>query len=261
MTKLLSQIPNDWEILVGDNNSEDDTWKVLDAFPKVVRFHRAMNIGALGNILDLYGRATQPYITYLGDDDELIVEKVRAYLEMLESTKAAAVYAPWELWNEVNEKSMGQFYRVNDGEDLYTLVMKAGMLPEIAIYRRDLMKTELKQSRNADWNFVTLAHLLHHQQIILGRTPFYRSTVYHTLDASNPRQQQGTYQALFQLDRLRAGVEYLAGSQGWCGDKFQLDLAQMMAERMKVARRIWIDKGDLVAVREMSIRLKAYETC
>ncbi|MBF4555102.1 glycosyltransferase [Pseudomonas sp. p50] len=90
LRSILEQIPEDSEVLVGDDGSTDETLLIVEAFHdariKIIR--NTMNLGYIGNFENLIAVATGEYI-FLSDQDDLWppgrVEKMISAMKSSES--------------------------------------------------------------------------------------------------------------------------------------------------------------------------------
>lgn len=88
LAAALNGISETVEIIISDNCSTDDTYKVAAAFvkndPRVQLLRQEENIGAEGNFWFLWGHAAGKYVWIIGDDDLL---EVNALLDVLAELK------------------------------------------------------------------------------------------------------------------------------------------------------------------------------
>lgn len=261
LNRLLQWAPMEWEIIIGENVCTDDTYHFLQHHPLKERFrviHHTQKVGAEDNLFRLVKEATKPFVTYLADDDEFISDELMASLKVLEASRASALFAPWEMWSGLSNSSGGMFYTPNPDHTLQQAIFEDGLLPEIGIYLTSDAKEVLINPRTAHWGFVALAKFIQKSGVVLHDRPFYRSIFNHPLDPHNQRPQEGRTQAINHLDRYRAGLEYLAGSQGWCGAWVQQQINKLMRIRMGIGVRLADAAGDAATREELRIRLRAH---
>lgn len=82
---VLSQSDPDWELLIMDDNSSDDTWEVVKTYhdPRIRAFHSERTRGAATSTNDLYQRSTGSLIVHLDSDDRYhpeFISRQRAFL-------------------------------------------------------------------------------------------------------------------------------------------------------------------------------------
>lgn len=81
---------NKIEILIGNNNSTDDTEEIILNFTKKIKpaysfryYKNEINLGLVGNLFELCKKSTGTYIWWVGDDDLYHADIVRTVLETL----------------------------------------------------------------------------------------------------------------------------------------------------------------------------------
>lgn len=87
---LMQDVDFDYEILVGDDASTDNTAKIVSEFSarhpeKVILIRREKNLGGALNAFDLYKRAKGKYIAHMDGDDIAFPKKLRMQVDALES--------------------------------------------------------------------------------------------------------------------------------------------------------------------------------
>lgn|SRR3990167_988594 len=93
---VLNQTYTDFEVLVCDDASTDNTWQIVESFSdkriRFVRYQKNIGVISVRNIAIVDSRGD--YIALLDDDDEWLPPKLEKQLELLEgsSTKLGAVY-------------------------------------------------------------------------------------------------------------------------------------------------------------------------
>lgn len=72
LSSILEQIPEDAEVLVGDDGSSDETLRIIEGFhdARIRIIKNTTNLGYIGNFENLIGAATGDYI-FLSDQDDL----------------------------------------------------------------------------------------------------------------------------------------------------------------------------------------------
>ena len=107
-----------FEIVISDNASLDDTEiMVKDFYGKLpIRyFKQILNKGGANNLKNAQRHAQGVLLMYLADDDLFHIEGLnKAVNIMLKEQNIAAIYAPWTLFDLVNQKKYGEFYQTSD---------------------------------------------------------------------------------------------------------------------------------------------------
>src|SRR5215472_7218774 len=92
-TAIESALKQTWpqkEIIVIDDGSRDESWKVISSFGRAIRAERQNNQGALKTRNRLLSLAQGQWIQYLDADDELAADKIELQLRCRE--QAEVVY-------------------------------------------------------------------------------------------------------------------------------------------------------------------------
>lgn len=83
-------LENSIEILISDNNSEDNTWKLIchykDKFDFISTNKNDYNIGAKSNVLKSMELANSEYVLFLGDDDRIRKNALPELLNIIRSS-------------------------------------------------------------------------------------------------------------------------------------------------------------------------------
>ena len=112
----IEELGYSYELLIGDNASEDDTADVVRKYEDQLALRyirRPNNVGAVQNISQLFGAAKGRYVVYLADDDLLRLEVLGRYIGYLEANpEVGAVFAPWFLHDRVAGEDFDQFYSI-----------------------------------------------------------------------------------------------------------------------------------------------------
>lgn len=262
-----------YEIVVADNASDDATGEVLAQFAQTLplRYLRhAHNIGGYPNVQFVMSQAVGKYLVYLSDDDCLLGEPLAATVAKMEADPGIAiVYAPWLMYDLVEQRELGQFYSVP--QDLYVPRGRHGVLldhvlrhhifPEVQVVRREAFNATLPRVREpAFLAFMHSADYLTRGAVLIQQQPFYVSITRYFADEQ--RTQLGTEEVEHAWDRYRGGLDYLlARSTQDIGVEerhgYQLRIQRMVAERMAVAVRLRHAKGrDAVDTYYIAMRIR-----
>ncbi|WP_181707484.1 glycosyltransferase family 2 protein [Chthonobacter rhizosphaerae] len=209
-----------FEIVIADDCSTDGTADYLASLsgePRVRAIRRARNSGFLDNYAFVMRRARGKYAIFLGDDDLLIPETVVDYIGRMEADPSLGmVQAPWLMMDErPGGGPIGPFYRI-PGETRFArgayqpflqFLFDHHVFPEFMIIRRDILAGSISSACPfIFWAFLYTARALAHADILFIPEPFARVTAV----SSDPRTQQGNSETMFQWDRYRGGIEYVA---------------------------------------------------
>jgi poly(ribitol-phosphate) beta-N-acetylglucosaminyltransferase len=254
LVQQLRDFPYAYEIVIADNASPDDTGKVVREFAGQlpIRYLRHdSNIGCFPNVQFVMLQAAGRYVVYLSDDDCVLGEPLaRAVGAMEAEPQIVVTYAPWLLYDLVEQRPQGQFYQVP--QDLrvphraHALllhhILKHHIFPEIHIARRDVMERLMPRiNEHAFYAFVQAADYLSQGDVLIQREPFYVSITRYFADEN--RSQAGSEEVEYAWDRYRGGLEYMmacAGDSVSAEERagFALRIQQMIAVRMSVAIRL-----------------------
>jgi len=279
LAQQLQGFPFPFEIVIADNASPDRTGAVVQAGSQrlPIRYLRHdSNIGCFPNVQFVMLQAAGRYVVYLSDDDCVLGEPLaRAVAAMEADPQIVVTYAPWLLYDLVDQKPQGQFYKVPQDlrvprhahAVLLDHVLRHHIFPEIHIARRDVMQRLMPRiNEHAFYAFVQAADYLSQGDVLIQREPFYVSITRYFADES--RSQAGSEEVEYAWDRYRGGLEYLmacAGNGVSAEERagFALRIQQMIAVRMSVAIRLrHVGQKDPVDTYTIAMRLRGmgYET-
>jgi poly(ribitol-phosphate) beta-N-acetylglucosaminyltransferase len=209
-----------YELLIGDNASEDDTAEVVRKYEDqlAIRYvRRPENVGAYRNLSKLFEAAQGRYVVYIADDDLLIPGVLGRYIAHLEAhPDVGAVFAPWFFHDRVAGKDTGQFYVVEqetriearDHAALFDVLVNGHIFPEIYVARTFLAR-EVAGAANpfAYIFFVRIAAMLDRAAVTFSPEPFYRQVSRYFEGES--RTRAGHEEVKEGWDRYRGGLEYI----------------------------------------------------
>ena len=270
----------DWEFIISDNCSEDDTENTAEDFKSVLNikyFKQAENIGPVKNIQFAYSKSSATYAVYLADDDILSVENVNKYAEFLnQHTQVSALFSPWNLIDGVTENFMGQFYSHNQDEIILkgdyssctNFILEHKIFPEIFIVRTDIVKSRANDHPFVHIFFAWLQQCIKQGDVIFTKTPFYNSITRHPMDEGNGRNQLGNEEVQTAWDRYRGGMELLIGAARdqqieinvELFSKWYTKVHEIIQERMFVGLRLNLLAGKFIDSYWLYMRLRSYGT-
>ena len=273
LRKTLADFP-DAEILVSDNDSTDDSWGLSWAPSSLARaqwIRQPTNIGAFNNMREVLLASDTKYCCYLGDDDYLLPAEVQKGIDFLEANpNVVAYYAPCQLWDEVEQKSVFEAFYQPDGPQtfshdprgrvaLWNFVHAHHVWPEHAIYRRSELDAILaKRSATAYWCFTDLANATTVGEVHFHDKPYYRNITQHPV---GQRYKLGDAQCLTDFEVYRTGLELMAFDlfQGFpIPPESHRGINDMIRQfiwvRMEVAGRLYRAQGNMQMAEEMHKR-------
>jgi glycosyltransferase involved in cell wall biosynthesis len=103
---VLSQTFTDFELLISDNASQDETSKVIQSFrdPRITYIRKAKNIGLVDNWNSCLATARGPYVTILSDDDLMNPDNLAQKVRALDKNKSVGlVHANFHIIDEKGE--------------------------------------------------------------------------------------------------------------------------------------------------------------
>ncbi len=283
----IGELGYSYEVLIGDNASEDDTPEIVRAYDgrlNIRYFRRLDNLGADRNIRQLYGAARGRYLVYLADDDLLIPSALGGHIAYLEENpEVGAVFAPWFTHDRVAEVDLDQFYSVDqetfiaagDHGPLFDFIVKGHVFPEVYLARTDLARDVAGDSNPFAFYFFVLITLMVDRSAVTFRPePFYRSVIRYFEGESHSRA--GHEEVKAGWDRYRGGLDYIlsrvahlldAENLAWCNRAIQhfVNIRMHVALRLRTLEaRDWIDNyyiaNRLRCVGDDSLLPAPYET-
>jgi glycosyltransferase involved in cell wall biosynthesis len=210
----------DFEVLISDNASTDDTPELvaefMDRYKQIRYIRQTRNVGSEANMVAAYRQAIGDYTTYLADDDLVLPDQLAQVVKYLDAHPGVAVcYTPWELWNDVHKVRLAVFYHL-DAEarfskttagDLCNFIIGSHVFPEIFVYRSEALRSIMYRQHKIYWAFANMINVLNYGDVVFLPTIFYRSVTEHW--AGEQREQEGNKQVLSEWDLYRGGLEYM----------------------------------------------------
>ena len=283
----IGELGYSYELLIGDNASEDDTPNVVGRYEDrlAIRYvQRAENMGPARNLWQLFGTAKGRYIVYIADDDLLIPAALGRHIAYLETNPdVGAVFAPWFLHDRIAGQDVDQFYAIEqptriaagDYGALFDLLVNGHVFPEIYVARTSLARQVAGETNSfAFFFFVQITAMVDRAAVTFSPEPFYRFVTRYFEDEF--RAQTGNDEVKFAWDRYRGGLEYILSRVAHLLDEHNLAWCRRAIEhfvdaRMQVALRLrtldgkdWVDNyyiaNRLRCVGNDSLLAAPYET-
>jgi glycosyltransferase domain-containing protein len=264
-----------YEIVISDNASEDNTAEVVEEFIArglpIRYFRRATNGGSLANTVCAFHHAVGEYVLYYADDDFLVPEGLAEVVKYLDANPdVSACHAPWYLYDEVADKDVGLFYKLDSDRkfpqgsfaEVFQFIFERHIFPETGVYRGTALRSAWVPREFCFWAFAYLAHFLDQGAVAFLNKPFYRSVT--TSKIAPRRQQAGLDQVMTDWDKYRGGLEYflyLGIKRGKIPNTREARMVYdekcriFMLNRMAVAIRFWAARKDYVKVYELYTRM------
>lgn len=109
LESVLNQSYTDFEIILVDNNSTDNTYNVLldymKRFPKIIHVYRETNKGAPAARNKGLTEATGEWIQFLDSDDELLPAKLESQIAVAQNSKADIIVGECYLYKTIKGKT------------------------------------------------------------------------------------------------------------------------------------------------------------
>jgi glycosyltransferase involved in cell wall biosynthesis len=273
LAESLGDFKHPHEIVISDNASTDNTEEIVRSFVgrlPIRYFRQISNIGSESSLIFAIEQAKGQFVMYLADDDFVDIQGLTVAIDSLTShPEAVALYAPWRLYDLVNNTNQGTFYsqpadiliQRNDYASLVKHVVAHRVWPEISIVRTESFKRVMPKFNSlAYWAFTIPCDYLTCGQILFSATPFYISISSYFPDET--RGQAGHEETESAWDRYRGGWEYMLGRA--IANLTQEEIAiirtgidRMVIDRMAVALRLrWQNTKDPVDSYYLACRLR-----
>lgn len=272
--KELSIFPYQYELIISNNASTDETSAVVEAWLEklpITYINQSENIGSVANVESAFSHASGIFSMYLADDDFInVVGLKEAISKIISQPNVVALYAPWSLINFQEKNNDLLFYNIpedvlfakNSHAHLLDFVLKHHIFPEISIFRTEAYKrTPPVTGDIAFWAFTNITHWLAIGDVFFQKQPFYYFSTTYFRDAPRDRTQEGNEQVEYAWDQYRGGLEYLLGRSMPTIDKrtfeiFLLRINEFIAIRMSVALRLRIaNKRNPIEIYQLAARL------
>lgn len=262
-----------YEVVISDNASTDDTPAIVERFLPLLPIRSIRHpetIGCYPNVVFAMTQAQGRYMMYLADDDCVLAEPLAEALMAMEADPEVVIaYAPWLLYDLVDQKPQGQFYEVpNDlriarggHAEFLGHILRHHIFPEIYIARTEAMLALMPRVNDiAFYAFAQAADYLGQGAVMIRKKPFYVAITRYFADET--RAQVGNGEVEVAWDRYRGGLEYMmarAGTGITAEERagFHLCIQRLIAVRMSVAIRMRHERGlDPIDIHTLAMRLK-----
>lgn len=126
LDSILSQIGQNDEIIISDDNSMDETIKIISSFKddRIKVFKNLNKKGVVGNFENAIGKSVGDIIFLSDQDDIWHPNKVEKVLDFFKQTKADLVITDIALINSVGALKNGEFYQNRFKGSVYSNLLK-----------------------------------------------------------------------------------------------------------------------------------------
>jgi len=266
------EIKFSYEIIISDNASVDDTYKIISKWKKklpIKHYTQNLNIGAVSNVQFTFQKAEGEFCIYVADDDLVdFVSLNKCLSEFRLLNDVGVFFTPWKI-GSIENLNNTKFYDLDKNLyiksmsylDLLVAILNFHIFPEIAIYRTEKVKILQPMTRQkiAFEVFSWATEWLGLCDVYFSKSSFYLSVIDHPM---GDRKQMGHEQVKYIWDSYRGGLEVLLGK---CVNLVEPDVQiklreainNFVAMRMAVAIKLRLaEKGDKIEIFLLASRLK-----
>ncbi len=177
--------PFEFEVVVADNCSTDDTPSLLKAAsPQHYRLRTVCNdrnTGVIANLLNALRHGSGDLCVYLADDDRLDPTNLVAAVErMMAEPDLVAIYTGWYQHEMGTDRIRGIVGKLPDGSysrqeagALLDAILRSFLFPELALYRVAILSRILFAGRTLFWPYPLIDRLLQQGSVGTVSAPFY----------------------------------------------------------------------------------------
>ena len=111
ITSVLLQDFQDFELIISDNSSEDNSWQVIQEFVdrdnRIKAFQQSTNIGPIENFKFCLNKAKSKYFVWLGGHDLFIKDYIKNAVLFLEKNPEVIMFYPSSRLVDGNDLALG----------------------------------------------------------------------------------------------------------------------------------------------------------
>jgi hypothetical protein len=268
-----------FEVVISDNGSTDETPGVVEdhrARLPQLRLHRQpRNRVVWDNIVNVYRLARGDIVTYLADDDSLIIDNLVAHVRrMQDDPELAAIFTDWIAWDDQAGREMHRYFALPEGPveftrerplDLINFVFQRGIPAEIGVYRRKAQQASRGFVSRTVGFYPWMYGLLRQGKLRFDPLPFYREQRIPKEGLARTHWANMDMKEMYVNDETRlamentllmalqdAGATHLAPDQ-WANAHRMIESAIHARTNLEVERAI--ARGDFIAAAEMRRRV------
>ena len=143
LDSVLAQSMEDWELLLADDGSTDDSFAVAEAYasrdPRIRVLHSERNLGVARTRNRGVAESRGEYIALLDSDDLWMPDKLEKQLALADSSGADMVYCSYALIDEQGKRCCADFI-VPPQTDLHFMLVRSVISCSTVLIRADCMK-------------------------------------------------------------------------------------------------------------------------
>lgn len=267
----------DYELVVSDNCSTDETSEILNRYaaryPALRVTTQRRNVGAYPNILTTLHQARGEVVVSIADDDMMIPGPLLNYVQRMQvDPSLVMIQAPWFLVDETKDNAVtGKFYDFESelhferGQFATCLAfaIQKHVFPECWLMRGSALPSIAGPTPRFAYSFFAmLANALSKGDVLFCPEPYLMATAV----SKGANAHVGNTEAMESWDIYRGGLELLASyarqfnpgalpDAGSLGDAIQ----GFVFERMVVAARLQVHARNWSNAYQILRRLHAYE--
>lgn len=157
LKQLEKELNDDVEVLVSDNNSQDDTERLMKSYikknPKILYNRNKANLEFNGNIRVLYEKSRTQYIWFICDDDTITPGAIKIIVKELQKYEPTVAIFSNNWINPFGEKKISTIHKTTMHDSLATFddyqpLMRATFLSVVVLERRKNIKELVKTNYN-----------------------------------------------------------------------------------------------------------------
>ena len=274
----LDEAEIDYEVVVLNHASTDGTADMLKKKQKNMKhlrvYHQKHQVSLSGQFIAAARLAKGKYTICMADDDKLIVDKLKYYIDFMESQEdVVACYTPWQAYDDEAEKVLHGYFDVPEkvtfnkeqGFELFAFIAQKGLYPEIALFRTDVLQQVMfTREGGAFHHFIWLYELSKRGTVAFLPENFYLEVAV-VKSRFNRDSRLNLELTLSYLDNFRAGLELMVMRiiHDLGGDRISPETRNNMHEallnyllaRVQVAFNRAMHTGDFLAASELAQRI------
>jgi glycosyltransferase involved in cell wall biosynthesis len=142
---ILAQTFSDWELLVGDDGSTDNTEEIVRAYSdeRIKYFKNEENMGITPTRIKLIDKSEGEYVGFLDSDDIAMPQKLHEQITFLDENDDYATCGSWGIMIDENGRTIKEINLAADNEAIRcNLLFSSQFIQSSVIIRKDVLKEE-----------------------------------------------------------------------------------------------------------------------